>query len=582
MKRLSVFSLPLLVVLLILIGVVAYPAQGQQSTDDTEGRPTSTSLKTPEVSNPTSGDTASRGVPLTIGDEEVFRIKVKLGPYGPDRRVESIQARLKELEEGGKFVPDSVTTREGSFSTDIVVGDVTIMTVTDPDAVSAGASSRQVLAAEYAALLKLALTKDIENHSIPKFLLRIGLSLATTLGLILSLSLLGKIFHWAYGTVESWRGKYIKSIKFQKAVLLSGDTFTDVLVGACRLLRLCFVLLLLGAYLTLVLSFFPETKGVSKELIGMVLTPLTQVVFPAILSYLPNVAFITIIVVITYYVVGFTRFLFREIGRGTISFPGFDPEWADPTYKITRFLLIAFALVLIFPYLPGSGSPAFQQVSLFLGILVSLGSSGAISHVVAGVFLTYTGAFKIGDRVKISDTVGDVVDKTLLATRIRTIKQEYITIPNGMVLGSHIINYSSSALDPGLILHTTITIGYDAPWKDIHRLLIDAAMSTNLILDEPKPFVLQTSLDDFYVSYQINAYTASPHLMAVVYSELHQNIQDKFNEAGVEIMSSHYSTLRDGNKTTIPENYLDKNYLTPPFFVAMQNQPLKASDSKKS
>ena len=157
------------------------------------------------------------------------------------------------------------------------------------------------------------------------------------------------------------------------------------------------------------------------------------------------------------------------------------------------------------------------------------------------------------------------LEKTLLATRIRTIKQEFITIPNGLVLGSHIINYSSSAASSGLILHSTVTIGYDVPWRQVHQLLIDAALATESIISEPTPFVFQTSLDDFYVSYQINAFTDKPHVMAVTYSQLHQNIQDRFNEAGVEIMSPHYSTLRDGNQTTIPANYLPANYEIPTF-----------------
>src|SRR5262249_28584763 len=148
---------------------------------------------------------------------------------------------------------------------------------------------------------------------------------------------------------------------------------------------------------------------------------------------------------------------------------------------------------------------------------------GAVTNVVAGVFLTYTGAFKIGDRVKIADTVGDVVGKKLLATRIRTIKQEYITIPNALVLGSHIINYSSSVGKEGLILHTAVSIGYGTPWRDVQRLLIEAALATEDVVREPPPFVLQTALDDFYVRYEINAYTDKPQLMAVTYSNLHQN-----------------------------------------------------------
>jgi small-conductance mechanosensitive channel len=152
-------------------------------------------------------------------------------------------------------------------------------------------------------------------------------------------------------------------------------------------------------------------------------------------------------------------------------------------------------------------------------------------------------------------------------TRIRTIKNVDITIPNAMVLSSHIVNFSSSARDRGLILHSTVTISYDVPWKTVHELLLAAAAATENVRAEPRPFILQTSLDDSYVSYELNAYTDQPNLMATTYSDLHQHIQDKFNEAEVEIMSPHYAAVRDGNKTTVPATYLPPSYQAPAFRI---------------
>ncbi|MDZ4836803.1 MAG: mechanosensitive ion channel family protein [Candidatus Melainabacteria bacterium] len=524
------------------------------------------------------------GAPVVVAGETIFNIFVRLGGYTPELRVESILNRIAELEKEPNLAEkvEQITTQENDYSTDIVAGDLTIMTVTSLDAKAAGASSRQALAQTYASKLKQALTKDIEKHSTKNRLISLGLTAVFTVMLLALLGATGWLFPRSYAVVASWRGKHIRSLKIQQARLLSQETLTDVVVGMLRIVRVFTVIILVFVYTTLVLSLFPETSHLAGELVNYFTEPFAKIIWPAILGYLPNIAFQLVISFITYYVISFTHFFFREVERGNITVDGFDPQWAESTYKIVRFLIITFAFVLIFPYLPGSGSPAFQQVSLFMGVLLSLGSTGAISHVVAGVFLTYTGAFKIGDRVKIADTVGDVVEKTLLATRIRTIKQEYITIPNALVLGSHIINYSSSAGHAGLILHTTVTIGYDVPWKTVHQLLIDAALATELILPAPLPFVLQTSLDDFFVSYQVNAHTASPHLMAVIYSELHQNIQNKFNEGGVEIMSPHYSTLRDGNKTTIPEAYLDGNYQTPPFAVSLENPAVATSNNTKN
>ena len=240
----------------------------------------------------------------------------------------------------------------------------------------------------------------------------------------------------------------------------------------------------------------------------------------------------------------------------------------QPTYKIVRFMVLAFVLVVIWPFLPGTGSEAGKGVSLFLGALFTLGSSSAVANMVAGTVLTYTRAFRIGDRIQLGDTVGDVIEKTLLVTRVRTIKNVEITVPNALVLSGHIINYSAVAKKGGLILHTTVTIGYDAPWRKVHELLVAAARATENVLETPAPFVLQTSLDDFFVSYQLNAYTDQAAVMARTYSDLHQNIQEKFSGGGVEIMSPHYAALRDGNRTAIPTDHLPAGYAPPPFRVA--------------
>ena len=315
---------------------------------------------------------------------------------------------------------------------------------------------------------------------------------------------------------------------------------------------------------TAALGIFPWTRGISAQLLGAVLTTLKAIGL-AFAYYVPNVISIIVIIFVTRYIIKLIALVFTGMERGAISFKEFRREWTRPTFKIVRFLVIVFAAIAIFPYIPGSQSDAFRGVSVFLGVLLSFGSAGAISNIIAGVILTYMHPFREGDRVKIADTTGDIIERTLLVTRIRTIKNVDISIPNSIVLGSHLINYSSVAKEPGLILHTSVTIGYDAPWKTVHGLLIASARATTQTLLTPTPFVLQTSLDDYYVTYEINVYTDQANMMATIYAELHQNIQDKFNEAGVEIMSPHYTQIRDGNQTTIPDPYLPKTYQTPSF-----------------
>jgi len=340
-----------------------------------------------------------------------------------------------------------------------------------------------------------------------------------------------------------------------------------VVLFLANVLRLLMIALALYITLPLLFSVFPWTRGIAETLLGWIIKPL-KAVLSGILDYLPNIFTILVIVAITHYVIRFIRFLTSEVESGALVIPGFYADWARPTFNLIKILLYAFSFIVIFPYLPGSDSKIFQGVSVFLGILFSLGSSSAISNAVAGFVITYMRPFKVGDRIKIGEITGDVIEKSVLVTRVRTIKNEEITIPNATILTSHTVNYTASARELGLILHTSVTIGYDVPWKQVHQLLIDAALATKDILnDERKPFVLQTSLDDFYVAYQLNAYTADSHRIAAIYSELHQNIQDKFNEAGVEILSPHYRAGRDGNPVAMPPDYLPPDYQPPAFRV---------------
>jgi len=309
---------------------------------------------------------------------------------------------------------------------------------------------------------------------------------------------------------------------------------------------------------------FPWTEGYAEVLIEWIIQPVKGV-FTAIFSYLPNLLTILVIVFFGRLGIKVLSFLAGEIESKRLQVNGFYPDWAKPTFNVLRVLVYAFVFVVIFPYLPGSDSAVFQGVSIFLGILFSLGSSSAVSNAVAGLVITYMRPFKEGDRVRIGDITGDIVEKSLLVTRIKTIKNEILTIPNSGVLSSHTMNFSTVQANSGVILHTTVTIGYDVPWRNVHESLIQAAKITNGILSNPKPFVLQKSLDDFYVAYELNGYTREVHHMSFIYSDLHANIQDVFAENGIEIMSPHYRALRDGDATTIPALEEERlNDSTPP------------------
>ncbi len=325
----------------------------------------------------------------------------------------------------------------------------------------------------------------------------------------------------------------IKGIKIQQSEILRGERVAALLVSVARAAAEL-ALIAVMTYLTLAkaFSFFPWTREHGERLLGYITGPLVAM-GSALLDYLPkrllhlrdpggthllSPAFVSVIAV--------------EVERGASVLPNFYPEWAQPTYKIVRILIYAFAAVMIYPYLPGESSPAFKGITVFLGVLFSLGSTSAVANFVAGVILIYTRGFRVGDWVTIGENTGEVVQTSMLATHLRTIRNEEITIPNSVVLGSFVTNFSLQAKEQGVVLHTSVTIGYDAPWRTIHKLLIDAALKTKHILHEPAPFVLQADLQDSYVKYEINAYTDHPLLMPYIYSDLHANIQDSFYEAG--------------------------------------------------
>jgi small-conductance mechanosensitive channel len=357
---------------------------------------------------------------------------------------------------------------------------------------------------------------------------------------------------------------FLKGFKIKEYEILSKYRSEQLFVWGLKIIKWTLIAIIFYLLLPILFSIFPATRGIATTLIGYILYPL-KTIGGGIVGYIPELITIAVVLTVTRYLLKVLKFIANEVSASKLEIPGFYSDWAQPTFNLLKILIVAFAFIIIFPYLPGSSSPVFQGVSVFLGILVSLGSSSAIGNIVAGLVITYMRPFKIGDRVKIGDVSGDVIAKTMLVTRVRTIKNEDITIPNSAILNGNTTNYSSSAKTLGLVLNATVTIGYDIPWKKVHESLVIAAKRTANIKNEPEPFVLQTSLDDFYVSYQINAYTDKSENAAKIYSNLYSNIQDVFNENGIEILSPHYRAARDGNAAAIPNEYMPEGYEVPSF-----------------
>ncbi|MDJ0736763.1 MAG: mechanosensitive ion channel family protein [Nostocaceae cyanobacterium] len=505
------------------------------------------------------------GTPVILGAQKLFVIQAGVGSFTAAERAQTVAHRVETIANDSTIKVESFKIVDEANITNILAGEKLLFTITDKDGKAAD-TTRQELAREYLQKFEDVISKYRKERSAKSIILGIVYTFISTIVLLISLKFLNQIFRRSSIWINHWRETHIPAITIQNIEVLSASRFTALLHRSINFLHLVAVLGILYIYLPLVLSLFPWTKPLSTNLYHYFIWALHRSL-QGFLKYFPNIFALGLIIFFTYYIIKFIRPIFKQLGSGSISIPGFYPEWAEPTYKLVLFLIIALALVAALPYLPGFGTPAFQGISVFLGVLFSLGSTAIVANIVAGTILIYTRAFHIGDRIQIGDAIGDIVEKTLLVTRIRTIKNVVITIPNATVINSQIVNFSTLSQDPNhyLILHTTVTLGYDVPWRKVHQVLIDAALATEHILAQPAPFVLQTSLDDFYVSYQLNAYTNKPTIMSKIYSQLHQNIQDKCNQADIEILSPHYAAMRDGNQITIPENYLSKDYKAPGF-----------------
>jgi small-conductance mechanosensitive channel len=506
---------------------------------------------------------------VVLDGRVIHEIRAGTRAFGPQYRAGGINERLLEFARDLSRDPDSIDVLDLDIASEISAHDFFIMAVHDKDA-SVEGRGREELAREISGKMKQAIREYREKRSVRIIAKGLLYTLLSTMILILLLKLQQRGVRRLEEYIRA--ATFIPSLRIGNFELFNADRIKPVAVGAGRFLKLVGVSLLVYFYVQLGLSFFPWTQRLALRLFNYVLDALGAM-GEALWAQAPGLIFIAVVIAISHYLLKSLKYFLGLVKTGKVVIRDFDADLAEPTYRILRLLIVAFAIVVAYPYIPGSDSPAFKGVSIFMGVIFSLGSTSAIGNLAAGLSLTYMQAFREGDVVKLGDVVGTVVQRKTMVTRIRTFKNETITISNSAVMNAQIINYSIQAHRKGLILHTTVTIGYDAPWQQVHKLLVDAARATSNVLESPAPFVLQTALNDFYVSYQLNVYTSAPEMMARTYSELHANIQDTFNEAGVEIMSPHYAQIRDGNRTTIPSNYLPADYIPPGIRISGVEQP---------
>jgi small-conductance mechanosensitive channel len=497
---------------------------------------------------------ATQVAPVVLDGDTLFQVR-GVSAYPAERRAAEIRARIIDLARDDNFDVTTLVVEETEGVSQIMAGKHVLLPVFDVDAELEGVA-RPLLAAVLVtkireAIIRYRSVRDF-NHLLGNVLVALG---ATAIFLALMWAT-RRLFRWLLGVAGLRMRRGMRELVSKSHNVLDPGQVWAIVAGALRLLRLLVYLLLTYSYLNMVLSLFPWTRPIARMLLSFLLDPL-RALGAGFVDELPNLAFLLVLWLVVRYLLKLMRGFFASVEHGRLELENFEQEWAMPTFKLVRLLVIAFAVVIAYPYIPGSDSLAFKGVSVFLGVLLSLGSTSFVSNTIAGFTMTYRGAFREGDRIRVGETEGVVEDMKLMVTRVRTPKNESVIIPNSNILSSDVINYSHLARTEGLLLHTPVGIGYDVPWRQVEAMLIEAARRTEGLDTARAPFVLQTQLGDFAATYELNAYCDDPLRMPQLYSALHGNIQDVFNEHDVQIMSPAYVADPERPKVVPPERWYE-------------------------
>jgi len=490
--------------------------------------------------------------PVVIDGTMLFRIR-GTSSFPAEKRAAAIASRIKALAADRDVPANAVRAVETEIGSELVAGRHRVMTVLEADA-RYEALRRTTLAEALVRTIRGAVTDYRQARSreaLSRTAVRGGAATVVLLALAALAIWLSRRTHSA---LERTYRQRVQSVGIQSFQIVRAEQIWMGLQRALVVVRTLVILALAFVYAQYVLSLLPWTRGTSSRLLQYILDPLATMGW-GVVGAIPDLIFLVILFFLTRYLLKVIYLFFTAVGRGEVVLAGFEREWADPTYKLLRVGIVALALVVAYPYIPGSSSDAFKGISIFIGIVFSLGSSSAIANVIAGYTMTYRRAFRIGDRVKIGDTVGDVTEMRLQATHVRTIKNEEVIIPNSSILSNEVVNYSSLAHRHGLILHSTVGIGYETPWRQVEAMLLIAAERTPGIMTDPRPFVRQLSLGDFAVTYEINVYCGTAQAMGQVYTALHRNILDVFNEHGIQIMTPAYEGDPESPKVVPKEQW---------------------------
>lgn len=487
----------------------------------------------------------ANGAPIRLENDTIYTIYTTLGLYSPLERAEYTEKKLRKLVELPIFRKDSLKIDSNNNLLMITYQGEWIQAVSEEDAIIAHLPQIELAKSLQNDILR-AVTQYREEHSMQKRIMRIGELTLLILAIATFFYLLNLLFRKIQQLLLR-HSFFEKGIKIKNYQILNKENMNYILTKVLFLLKLIVFFIVIFVSIPVGLKLFPSTQLWAERLLKLILDPLSQI-GTAIVDYLPNLIIIGIIILIGRMVLKLMRYFLYEIERGAPKIKGFYKEFAKPTYNILRILFICFIFIVIFPYLPGSGSSAFQGVSIFLGLLISLGSSSTISNGMAGIFITYMRAFRENDWIKVGDYIGMVIHKDSLVTRLKTINNEEVTVPNSMILSSSTMNFSSMGRTNGLVVTTQVKVRYDARLEDVDATLIAAAQATKGVTDKITPYIYHISLNELNATYEINAVTFEPQNMYIIKSDLIKNIYNAFRERNIELTSIEYVELRKYEK----------------------------------
>jgi small-conductance mechanosensitive channel len=491
--------------------------------------------------------------PVEIDGAVLFRLR-GVSSFPAEERARAVSKRIVAAAADPAVAIDSLRVIETDSVADIAAGDKPLLRIVDADA-ALEQVGRADLAHVHLARVRQAII-DYRAARSPEALRRAAIrTITATVLLLIGIGLILWFWRRLDAFLTHRLEARIHTVGIQSFEVMRAERIRSALKSGMGAVRNVILLAGLLVYLGSVLATWPATRGLSRDMFGLALAPL-RVIGDGIVANIPSLVFLAVLFFVTRVVLRVVRLFFEAIARGTVKLANFDADWAAPTYKIVRIVIVAFALIVAYPYIPGSESDAFKGVSLFIGIVFSLGSSSAISNIIAGYMMTYRRAFRVGDRVKIGDAMGDVIEMRLQVTHLKSFKNEEIVIPNSQILSGDVVNYSSLAKAQGLILHTEIGIGYETPWRQVEAMLLTAAARCAGPSDEaPRAFVRLKKLGDFAVTYELNVYCTNIPAMLPMYTAMHSNILDVFNEYGVQIMTPAYEGDPPEPKVVPPKDW---------------------------